>query len=395
MELQNQDIVCISNTSWFGKYAKSTVMLLERIARQNRVVFVEHHYTWADVWYTLRGKRQAPVARMLGFKPRLQAIDSSVGTPVYTLVMPPSIPMFFLKNERLFERLFGCNTSTYHRVLKKQLRKLKVEKPLVITAFNPFYGLAMLRHLNEQAHIYYCYDGVEPSFYGQRIFRYEEAFSRQADAIICSSDYLEASKKALNTKTHVVKNGVNFPLFSHHTKIEPYKRAHKLVGFIGSLDPRFDIDTVEYAVQQLPDVRFEFTGDMRNEQMRNRLKDYPNVSFFNPVKPEEVPALLNRYDVGIIPYWINEVNRNIYPLKINEFLAVGVPVVMNAFAELPEFEGMVTTVTTKEAFVEGLLQACQNDTAEQISQRIAFAKGNDWDERAEAFATILAHYTRR
>jgi len=193
----------------------------------------------------------------------------------------------------------------------------------------------------------------------------------------------------------VVKNGVNFPLFSHHAKVEPYKRAHKLVGFIGSLDPRFDIDTVEYAVQQLPDVRFEFTGDMRNEQMRNRLKDYPNVSFFNPVKPEEVPALLNRYDVGIIPYWINEVNRNIYPLKINEFLAVGVPVVMNAFADLPEFEGMVTTVTTKEAFVEGLLQACQNDTAERISQRIAFAKVNDWDERTEAFATILAQYTRR
>jgi hypothetical protein len=29
---------------------------------------------------------------------------------------------------------------------------------------------------------------------------------------------------------------------------------------------------------------------------------------------------------------MNEVNKNIYPLKINEYLAVGVPVVMTAFA---------------------------------------------------------------
>jgi teichuronic acid biosynthesis glycosyltransferase TuaH len=394
MELQKQDIVCISNTSWFGKYAKSTVMLLERIAVYNRVVFVEHHYTWADVWYTLRGRRQAPIAQMLGLKPRLQAITSSVGSQVYKLVMPPSLPVFFLKNEQQFERLFGINTSVYSRILKKKLSKLGMDNPLVVTAYNPFYGLAMLRKLNEKAHIYYCYDGVEPSYYGQRIFRYEEDFSRQADAIICSSDYLGANKQSLNARIYVVKNGVNFPLFSCQAKTEPYKRKRRKVGFIGSLDPRFDIDTVEYAVQQLTDYDFEFTGDMRNEHMRNRLKDYANVSFFDAVKPEQVPALLNRYDVGIIPYLINEVNRNIYPLKINEFLAVGVPVVMNNFANLPEFEGMVTTVTSKEAFVEGLLQACQQDTAERISQRIAFAKGNSWDERAEDFANILAQYTK-
>lgn len=390
--IQGKDIVCISNTSWFGNYAKSTVMLLERLAKHNRVVFVEHHYTLADIWYTVRGKQHAPVAHMLGFKPRLQEIESTTGSKVLKLVMPPSIPVFFLKNEQLFEKLFAINTYLYRCVLKKQLRTLGIEHPLLITAYNPFYGLAMLHKLNEQAHLYYCYDGVEPSYYGQRIFRYEEAFSRQADAIICSSDFLREGKRALNAHTYVVKNGVNFPLFSRHAKTEPYERERKKVGFIGSLDPRFDIDTVEYAVQQLPGFDFEFTGDMRNERMRNRLKRYSNVSFFDPVQPDQVPALLNRYDVGIIPYLINEVNRNIYPLKINEFLAVGVPVVMTAFADLQEFQGMVITVATKEAFVNGLLQAGQHDSSDLIGQRVAFARGNSWDERAEAFSDILAIY---
>lgn len=390
--IQGQDIVCISNTSWFGKYAKSTVLLLERLAKNNRVLFVEHHYTLADIWYTLRGRQQAPVHQMMGFSPRLHEIETVVGSKLYRLVLPPSIPVFFLKNEKRFARFFRFNTSVYRRVLKKQLRRLGMDRPLVITAYNPFYGLAMLHKLNERAHIYYCYDGVEPSYYGQRIFRYEEEFSRQADAVICSSDFLREGKRALNANTYVVKNGVNFPLFNRYAKTKLHRRERKKVGFIGSLDPRFDIDTVEYAVQQLPDYDFEFTGDMRNRQMRNRLEHYPNVSFFDPVLPEQVPPLLSRYDLGIIPYLMNEVNKNIYPLKINEFLAVGVPVVMTAFADLPEFRGLVIAAENKEDFVQGLRQAAREDSEELINRRTEFARANSWDERTEAFGEILSGF---
>jgi hypothetical protein len=41
-----------------------------------------------------------------------------------------------------------------------------------------------------------------------------------------------------------------------------------------------------------------------------------NVAFFTSVKAHEVPKLLAKYDLGIIPYKMNEVNRNIYPLKL-------------------------------------------------------------------------------
>lgn len=387
--MQNQDIVCLSNASWFGLYATSTVLLMERMARNNRVVFVERHHTWLDIWHTIRGRQYAPIARMLGLKPRMQRLSSPVGTPVYHLVMPPAIPVFFLKNERRFERQFAINARLYQRVLIKHLDKLGVVSPLVVTAYNPFYGLAMLGHLNERAHVYYCYDGLEPIQYGQRVYRYDEAFSRRADAVICSSEHLGNLKRPYNANTFVVKNGVDAAFFSKQAKTEPYGRKRRKVGFIGRMDHRFDVDTVEYAVRTLTDFDFEFTGDMKNEYARNRLKDYPNVEFFNPVKPKEVPALLNRYDVGIIPYQINEVNRSIYPLKINEFLAVGVPVVMNAFADLPEFQRFVTVASSMEDFVKGLKRACQEDSVERIKQRIVFATYNDWEKRTEQFSNIL------
>jgi glycosyltransferase involved in cell wall biosynthesis len=387
--LQGENIICIANTSWFGNYAKSTVQIMERLAKHNNVLFVEYHYSVKDILTTLRGKQNAPVKRMLGIEKRLQIIDTNVGSKVYNLVVPAGLPVYFLKNEKIFNLLFSLNTLIYKIVLKKTIKKLKFDNPIVITAYNPFYGLSLLDKLGEKSHIYYCYDGVESGFFGKRIFNIENMFSKKAKAIITTSDYLNAEKLKLNPNSFVVKNGVDFPIFSKYAKhtVNAYKR--KKVGFIGSLDPRFDIETVEHAVQQLPDFEFEFIGDMRNEVMKARLSSYQNVKFFDPVKPNDVPELLSKYDVGIIPYIVNDVNKNIYPLKINEYLAVGVPLVMTPFANLPEFEGIVSVSKDKNDFVLKLQEETSNDTTEKIKLRIDFAASNSWDARAESFIQIV------
>ncbi len=391
--IKGRDIICIANTSWFGNYAKSTVQILERLAEHNRVLFVEYPYTIKDVFSTLRGKQNAPVKRMFGIKKRLHVIDTNVGTKVHNLVIPPGIPAFFLKNERVFNFLFSFNVLLYKYTLKWAMRKLNMKNPIAITAYNPIYGLSLINKLGEDSHFYYCYDGVESVFFGNRIFSMENKFSTLVKAIITTSDFLNAEKKNLNENTFVVKNGVDFPIFNKFSKNQVFNRKRKRVGFIGSLDPRFDIETVAYAVEKLHDFDFEFTGDMRNEKLRSRLLAFPNVKFFDPIKPNDVPQLLATYDVGMIPYIVNEVNKNIYPLKINEYLAVGVPLVMNAFAELPEFEGLVSVATDKEDFVRKLIAETADDTLANIRRRIDFASDNSWEARTELFASILEKFT--
>ena len=390
--LQGENIICIANTSWFGNYAKSTVQIMERLAKQNNVLFVEYHYSINDILSTIRGKQKAPVKRMLGIENRLQLIETNVGTKVYNLVIPGGFPVYFLKNERLFNFLFSINTFIYKSVLKKTIKKLKFDNPIVISAYNPFYGLSMLNKLGEKTHIYYCYDGVESGFFGKRIFDFEDKFSKNVKAIITTSDYLNAEKLKLNANSFVVKNGVDFPVFYKFAKMEVLMRERKKVGFIGSLDPRFDIETVEYAVKNMSHFDFEFTGDMRNEALKSRLQNYPNVKFFDPVKPNDVPELLAKYDVGIIPYIVNEVNKNIYPLKINEYLAVGVPLVMTPFASLPEFEGMVSVSKDKNDFMLKLQAEADNDNNKKIKSRIDFAAANSWEARTESFSRIIEKF---
>lgn len=391
--IKNQQIVCISSTTWFGYYTKSTVQILERLAASNQVLFIEYPHTWKDIIMTWLGKQQGPqVGRMLGFSKRLTRIRTASDTDVYNLVPPPALPVYFLKNEKLFNWLFRYNAAGYLHSVQKAMKKLGITNPIVITAYHPIYGNAMLRKLNEKSHIYYCYDAVESWFYGKRIYEAERRYIESVDGIITTSDQLFEEKSQLNSNCYTVKNGVDFQLFEPHARTAIADRQRKKVGYIGSLDHRFDIDLVEYVVKQSPGFDFEFTGALLNPKVKDTLGQYPNVRFYPPVPSTEVPSLLASYDAGMIPYLCNEANKNIYPLKINEYLAVGVPLIMSNFASLPEFDHMVGTATSPEEFSNRLINEIKGDSLAKVAERINFARNNSWEARTEEFSRVLSYF---
>jgi len=388
--IEGKTIICISQTTWHGEFTKSTVQLLSLLAEKNTVIFVEYPFTIKDVVMSILGKQRAQVARMLGFKKRIVDEKTDNGAIVKHLVMPPVLPVDFINNETIFKNVFSINAFIYKNQLRKTIKKLKLVDPIVVTAYNPMYGLPMIGQLNEFLNIYYCYDGMDTQRHKSRIYTIEQKFCKQVDGIITTSDYLNAEKKQLNPQSYVVKNGVDFKLFVPHAKKTVSSNSSlKKVGYIGTLDFRFDIDIMEYAVKELPNVIFEFTGYLLNHSIQDRLSKYKNVAFFKSVKAHEVPKLLSKYDLGIIPYKMDEVNKNIYPLKINEYLAVGVPVVMTAFANLTDFKLLVKSAETKELFKSYIESELQNDTEDLIKKRIEFAQQNSWEARANEFGTVV------
>jgi len=393
---EGKNIICISQTTWYGEFTKSTVQLLSLLAAKNNIFFVEYPFTVKDVTMSILGKQRAQVARMFGFKKRIQTIKTPFETTINHLVMPPVLPVDFIKNETIFNFFFGINAFIYKYQLKKIIKKYQLNNPIIITAYNPMYGLAMVGKLKEFLNIYYCYDGMDTQRHKSRIYDIETEFCKKVDGIITTSDYLNSEKLKLNKESFVVKNGVDFNLFVPHAKKSVSENTlEKKVGYIGTLDFRFDIDIMEFAIKNLPQVTFEFTGYLLNHQIVERLSTYKNVSFFGSVKAEEVPKLLAKYDAGIIPYKMDEVNKNIYPLKINEYLAVGVPVIMTAFANLTDFENMVSSAKTKEIFKECIENELTNDSLSQIEKRISFAKQNSWEGRAVEFENILEYFIKQ
>jgi teichuronic acid biosynthesis glycosyltransferase TuaH len=393
--IEGKNIICISQTTWNGEFTKSTVQLLSLLAEKNVVVFVEYPFTVKDVAFSILGKQKAQVARMLGLKKRIKDNKTDNGAIVKHLVMPPVLPVDFIGNESIFKKIFSINIFIYKNQLRQTIKKLKLDNPIIITAYNPMYGLPMINQLSEFLNVYYCYDGMDTQRHNTRIYNIEKQFCKEVDCIITTSDYLNFEKKKLNPHSYVVKNGVDFKLFAPHVKkAVSSTETVKKVGYIGTLDFRFDIDSMEYTIKELTHVLFEFTGYLLNHDIQDRLSKYENVTFFKSVQAHEVPQLLSKYDLGIIPYKMNAVNKNIYPLKINEYLAVGVPVVMTAFANLSDFKSIVKTAETKELFKAHIENELKNDTNELIKERIGFAKLNCWESRAIEFSNIIEKYSK-
>lgn len=388
--ISSENIVCVSNTTWEGFYTKSTVQILSLLARENSILFVEYPFTLKDAFSTWFGSGRAPASRMLGLKSRLEVKKTAHNTIVHQLVVPPMLPVEFIKVEPVYKLLFKVNAFIYARSVRRALRKLKMNNPVCINAYNAIYGDKLVGKLGEKLHVFYCYDGTDTRRYGNRADEADQSFSRKVDGVIVTSDFLAKPKYALNKEVSVVKNGVDFSTFSRSAKTAPNPPdAIKKVGYIGSLDHRFDLETVEYAVQQLPGYAFEFVGELMNKSIEPCLSRYPNVKFLPPVKPNEVPELLRNCDVGLIPYTCTEYNKNVYPLKINEYLSVGVPVVLTSFADLPEFAEVVAFTHSKEEFCAAIKNEINSDSEAKVHNRIEFAGMNSWENRTELFGSIM------
>lgn len=389
--LKGKTIVCVANTPWGGTYQKSTVVLLKQLANHNRILYVEFPPTAKDlVSLILRGQWQS-AAIILGIKHRLRPATTKPDCSIQLLTPPPVLPFGFAHHHgRLFDWLLRFNARIVERAINKAQRQLAIQHPIVINAFNPLYGYCLLGRLHERAMIYYCYDEITADRYGLRGKIYEEKFMAQVAGVITSSPALWQEKQTYSRRCYLVKNGVNFPLFSQATAKPRPHHVNKVVCYLGSVDQRFDFDVVRWCVERQPEYRFLIVGRMVNKQAYSALAGYANLEFRPPVAPEKVPEIIRECDAGIIPYTRTNANRFVYPLKINEYLAAGLPVVVTDFADLREFEKIISVAATKEAFLQRLLTEITNDTEQLRDKRKRFAATNAWDLRGKEFDASIS-----
>lgn len=392
-----RDIICIGNPTWEGNYAKSTVQLLSELAQEYRVLYVDYQFTLKDIAATFFGKQQAPVKRMLGLSDRLRSLPLENGSSIFVLTPPPIIPANWIKNHSVYETVQSVNAQIILSSIRSAIKILKFTDPIVINAFNPSFGIQLHGKLQESLLLYYCYDNISAAgWLGRHGENSEKQFATMADIIITSSDQLANRFYSHSNKTFVVKNGVDFALMRNGFSTIREKSEH-LVGYIGSIDDRLDYELLDYVIEHLKDYRFQFIGRSTNEQFTKRLSRHTNVELLGAHPLSSLPNFLREMDVCIIPFAKNEFNRSIYPLKVNEYLAAGKPVVMTSFADLPEFDGIVEIAESKEDFFLGIVRALALDSDEQRRVRQDFAQHHSWTYRAKDFSRVIesALYDRR
>jgi glycosyltransferase involved in cell wall biosynthesis len=118
------------------------------------------------------------------------------------------------------------------------------------------------------------------------------------------------------------------------------------------------------------------------------LREHANVHLLGPRSYAELPAVLRGAAAGLIPYALNDLTTGVFPMKVYEYLAAGLPVVTTP---LPSLEGVeeVTVAAGAEAVVGALEEALAADSPEARARRSRAAAGHSWEERIDEIAAAL------
>ena len=387
---QFDGIICVGQTAWEGgPFQKAIVQLMTELSARHRVVFVNYPYTIKDLAQGLLGRNEIPVRDLLRPDESLTAQKLASGFDTYTWQPPVMLPINWLPNA-LHDRLVVWNANRLVKGLRKVMRRLGIERPLVVNAFNPVFGVPMLHQLNECATVYYCFDEITLSPWMSRHGgRFEQTYLPRVDAVITTSETLRRAKEPLQANAYCVKNGVNFDLFNHAQQLTTPVADRPVVGYLGTADDRINLPLVEHCVQTMPDVDFVFVGSVNEPAITRQLTAYSNVRF-EPSRPvNELPPLLARMNAAMIPFVCNPHTYTIYPLKINEYLAAGLPVVATPFSLLDDFTGIIELADSPAAFAAALRIALADTSPNRVAQRVGMAQNNSWARRAEEFETVL------
>lgn len=382
---------------------KSTVSLMSELARTNDVLYVDYPFTWKDLIIgVLSREKGVPTARMLGLEPRLRKLDLAKGQTIHLLTLPPSFPANWLNSKTAHDRWLALNGQRALKAIRKAIKSLRFTQPLVINAFNPALGNQLVGQLGEKLLVYYCYDEISGApWINKHGARHEEAFLKRVDLTIVSSSRLQADKAPHTKSCILVKNGVSLELFSGSQRTAARRRPR--IGYLGSLDERIDFELLYDLIENNPGFDFQFVGRIVATQAAEQLKQFDHCEVLGPRPIQQLGNYVAGFDVGLIPFEKNRLTAGIYPLKINEYLAMGIPVVSTAFADLSDFESVAYIASDRAAFGQLIYRALAEPSEMVAAERIKFAQANSWEARAAAFeqaldmalaksSTIASHY---
>lgn len=229
--------------------------------------------------------------------------------------------------------------------------------------------------------------------------RLSEKYIRRADLVLAVNESLAARARVLNPNSHVLVNATNFPVIDRlphgagpRRPADWPKTKGPVVGYMGWInEQRMDLDILDALTRRLADWSFVFIGPLMFRPENDRAREIfarPNVHHIPPVPYLELPAYLERFDVCVLPFLINDHTKGNDPIKIYDYFAFGKPVVATRTAGIERVERMIRIAADPDEFVRMVEQAAGEDKA-QRDGRTSIAAENSWPVRIEDLIRLL------
>ena len=383
--LEGQDIVCFSSIDWQFIWQGHQEIMSTLAANGNRVLFVENTGVRAPAIRDLGRITDRVRNWWRGTKGFRRERD---GLFIYSPLLLP------FPYSRIVRRL---NRSLLTRALNRWMRAAGFGRPIVWTFLPTPLVRDVMRDIDPAVSVYYCIDDFASSSpAARRITRSEEQLCREVDLVFVTSEKLRQKAARFTDRVTVFPFGVSYRKFETvreaADQVPPDLAAlpRPIVGYVGGVHQWMDMPMLADVARRMPETTFALVGPL---QIDVTDATAANLHFLGKRPHDDVPRYIKGFDVGIVPYRLSDYTANVYPTKLNEYLAMGIPVVATDLPEIRRFNAehgpRVAVADGAEAFVAALKAALEPASPDERRARIAVARGNSWHARIARMSTLI------
>ncbi|TXG35333.1 glycosyltransferase [Seonamhaeicola maritimus] len=397
--IKGKDIVIIGIQPWDIEIGSNCKNIALEFAKDNRVLYVNppmDRITRIKQKNNQRIQKRIRIAK--GQIPNLEKISDNLWN-VYPKNTVESIN--WVGSHSIFKILNKRNAHLLSSDIKSAIKRLNFSDFILFNDSSMFLGLHLKELLQPKVYAYYMRDYlVKVPYWQKHGERIEPHVVEKADVLTTNSDFFAEFGLRYNPHSYMVGQGCDVSHFSDEDDTIKVPNDFNdipspVIGYVGSLTTlRLDIKLLEHIANERKDWSIVLVGPEDEDFKKSELHNLPNVYFLGRKDSSELPNYVKGFDVAMNPQLINNLTIGNYPRKIDEYLAMGKPIIATKTKAMEMFKDSVYLGSTKEQYIELIEKALIEDSKERAKDRINVAKSHTWTNNVEAIYNAIITATK-
>jgi glycosyltransferase involved in cell wall biosynthesis len=372
--------ICFSAQDWwYHSRAHSDIQLMLRVAASRRVLFVNS----ITMRMPLPGRSKRFARRILRKAASMSKTlkQPVAGLPNFWVLTPVLLPLYGSPRGR------RANAALVRAKVARAARRAGIGRAVMFVTIPTAWEV--VREMSSDALLFNRSDkhSTFPEADSHYIGALEDDLLRRADRVLyVSRALMDQEIERTGNRAHFLDHGVDLQHFRRTTaNDEPADLAsipHPRIGFFGGLDDYLvDFDLLERVASSYPQAQLVLVGDA-SCSMR-RFDKFANVHWLGFRPYEQIPSYGAGFDVALMPWLRNEWIYYSNPIKLKEYLALGLPIVTTEIFEAHRYEDVLSIAEDPDQFIRLVGDALRNGvTEEDATRRRAAVLDDSWDRRA-------------
>jgi glycosyltransferase involved in cell wall biosynthesis len=391
--IRNRNIIIIGLQAWDIEIGSNCKDIAKEFARNNKVLYVNSPLDRLTIWR----QRNTPFVRR-----RLDVINGKQNDLVEEqknlwVFNPRSVAESIsrLPLNSLFDLLNRINNIRFAREISSAAKRLQFKDVILFNDGNMFRGFHLKELLKPALYVYYKRENyMAMDFWKIQGKRIEPALILKSDLVLTNSNYLNNIARRYNPHAFDIGQGCDLSLYNPDLKFtrpaDMRDIPGPIIGYSGALvTMRLDIDIIRHIALSLPYFSIVLIGPEDDGFRNSDLHMLKNIYFLGNKHPEDLPAYLSCFDVALNPQVLNEITQANYPRKVDEYLAMGKPVVATRQETMSLFNGYTYLASNKDEYVALIQKALLENTADLERQRQMFARTHSWEKNVEKMSQLM------